>query len=73
MNTYTTFEVNDNLKIEWHGGKTFNVYTRTATVSDGWFEVEAFTNNHVKTLDDAKAAVMDWVDDWALQPLEEGY
>ena len=61
MNTYTVFELNNNLQVRWRGGKTFNIYNTEH--GNAWFEVDCFTNNNVKTLEDAKETVQNWYTD----------
>jgi len=64
MNTYTTFEVNDNLKIEWHGGSTFNVFRE---IDSEWHEWDVFSIMHIDNLADAK----EFVSNWALDITED--
>jgi len=61
---YTTFEINPDLKIEWHGGSDFYAYRK---VNSEWNEWDVFSIMHVDNLKDAK----EFVASWALDNVEE--
>ena len=65
MNTYTVFQLDNDIQVRWHGGKTFNVCTRPADsrAFTRFDEVDCFTDMGVKTLEDAKETVQNWYTD----------
>ena len=60
MNTYTVFELNNNLQVRWYGGATFNVFRQSER---GWQDWDVFSVMHIDNVKDATEFVESWYND----------
>lgn len=65
-NTVTTFEVSDDLRVEWNHSASFTVLR---DYGEGFEEVDFFTNYDVTSVFDAYEAIRDI--DWTNEEYEE--